>query len=189
MLVTIAVFGILNTAWANSDEAAPRLRLMPETLFLKTGVAEKAAAVSVGGGWDKSDWLWSFLPETLSLAFEVEIGHWQTFNRRDDRHDQSGFTQFGVTPMLRLPLAASPQCEWFVEGGIGFHFVVPLYRNQEKHFSTSFNFQDLIGIGVRYGKARRHELTLYVSHFSNANINQPNPGENFLQLRYLRYFD
>ena len=184
LLVIIVVFGSLSPARAES--ASVRSRLAPDTLFIKTGLAEKAAAFSLGVGWDKSNWLESFLPAALSLAFEVEIGHWQTFRLR---HEQAEFTQVGVTPMLRLPLTTSARQQWFIEGGVGFHFIVPLYRKQEKRFSTSFNFQDLIGLGLRYGKTRRNEVTLYASHFSNADINQPNPGENFLQLRYLRRFD
>lgn len=184
LLVIIVVLGVFKTAGA--EPASVRPRLAPDTFFIKTGLAEKAAAFSLGGGWDKSDWLWSSLPDTLSLAFEVEIGHWQTFRLHNE---QAEFTQVGVTPMLRLPLTTSTRQQWFVEGGVGFHFIVPLYRNREKRFSTSFNFQDLLGIGVRYGKARRNEVVLYASHFSNADINQPNPGENFMQLRYLRHFD
>ncbi len=184
LLLTIAIFGIFSSAGA--EPVSSRLRFAPETVFIKTAVAEKAAAFSLGAGWDKSDWLWSSLPKALSLAFELELGHWQTFRLR---YDQAEFTQFGLTPMLRLPLATSPHREWFVEGGVGFHFIVPLYHKQGKRFSTSFNFQDLIGIGARFGEARRHEVVLYLSHFSNADIKQPNPGENFLQLRYLRHFD
>ena len=184
LLVTIAVLGIFNTARA--EPAPARLRLVPDTIFIKTGLAEKSEALSLGVGWDKSDWLWSSLPDALSLTFEMEIGHWQTFH---PRHDQAQFTQFGVTPLLHYPLATSPHREWFVEGGVGFHFIVPLYRTSKKHFGSSFNFQDLFGFGARFGEERRHEVALYVSHFSSAAINQPNPGENFLQLRYLRHFD
>lgn len=185
-LVTIAVFGILNTAGAEPVPSNTRSRLAPDMYFIKTGLAEKAAAFSLGVGWDKSDWLWSSLPDVLSLAFEMEIGHWQTFHLNQE---QAEFTQIGLTPMLRYPLATSPHREWFVEGGVGFHFIVPLYRTRDKRFSTSFNFQDLLGAGVRYGRARRNEVVLYGSHFSNANIKEPNPGEDFLQLRYLRHLD
>lgn len=184
LLVTIAVLGLFSTAGA--EPSPSRLRLMPDAFFIKTGLAEKAAAFSLGIGWNKSDWLWTAFPDAMSLTFEIEIGHWQTFHLR---HEQAEFTQFGVTPMLRYTLATSAQRQVFVEGGVGCHFIVPLYYTNKKHFSTSFNFQDLLGIGLRYGQERRNEVVLYVSHFSNANLKQPNPGENFLQLRYLRHFD
>ena len=183
LLVIIAVLGILGTAWAEPP-ASPRLA--PDSFFIKTGLAEEASAFSLGIGWDQSDWLWSTLPDSVSLTFEVELGHWQAFH---PRHEQAEFIQFGVTPLLRYPLAASARCTWFVEGGVGFHFIAPRYRTHGKRFSTSVNFQDLIGLGLRFGEARRNEVVLYVSHFSNGGIKEPNPGENFLQLRYLRHFD
>ena len=34
----------------------------------------------------------------------------------------------------------------------------------------------------------RHELALRLQHFSNAGIKHPNPGENFVQLRYAQGF-
>lgn len=185
-LTATAVLGMLGTAWAETVEApaSQRLRLAPDTLFIKTGLAEKVVAFSLGIGWEKKDWLWSPLRDTFSLTFDLEIGHWQTFHLG---HGQTAeYTQFGVTPMLRYPLSESM---WFAEGGVGAHFIVPLYQKRKRHFGTTFNFQDLIGLGLRFGPMRQHELVLYVSHFSNASINRPNPGENFLQLRYLRRFD
>lgn len=184
LLVSIVILGLFSTAWAAPEPTVRRL--VPDALFIKAGLAESTAAFSLGASWDKSAWLWSALPEIFSLSFEMEIGHWQTF---DSRHEQVEFTQFGLTPLLRYPLAAAGNGEWFVEGGVGFHFIVPLYETGRKRFSTSFNFQDLLGLGLRYGKERRNEVALHASHFSNGGINDPNPGENFLQLRYLRYLD
>jgi lipid A 3-O-deacylase len=43
-------------------------------------------------------------------------------------------------------------------------------------------------VGRSFGADRRHELSLRVSHFSNCGIETPNPGENFLQLRYATKF-
>jgi hypothetical protein len=56
-----------------------------------------------------------------------------------------------------------------------------LARTREKRFSTAFNFGDHIGIGYRTG---RGEWSLRLQHFSNAGIDTPNPGEDFVQLRW-----
>ena len=58
------------------------------------------------------------------------------------------------------------------------------YRNHGKEFSTRFNFVDVFGVGRSLGADRRRELSVRVAHISNAKLKQPNPGENFLQLRY-----
>ena len=33
------------------------------------------------------------------------------------------------------------------------------------------------------------EIVLRAEHFSNAGIKPPNPGQNFLELRYVHHFD
>jgi lipid A 3-O-deacylase len=62
------------------------------------------------------------------------------------------------------------------------------FRTQDKEFSTAFNFVDVIGVGRSIGADRRQELSLRISHISNAGIKKPNPGEEFLQLRYAVMF-
>lgn len=46
----------------------------------------------------------------------------------------------------------------------------------------------VLGLGVSLGAQRRHELLLRLQHVSNAGLKQPNPGLNFLQLRYALHF-
>ena len=96
-------------------------------------------------------------------------------------------TQIGVIPVVRHEFAGgcSP---WFAEGGIGATVTSSVYRGGDKRFSTAFNFGDQVGVGWAFGEARQHEPALHVEHFSNAGIKHPNPGENFIQFRYLRRF-
>ena len=72
-------------------------------------------------------------------------------------------------------------CSWTVTG---VNVLAPLYRSRDKRFSTAFNFGDHVGIGVQLGDDHGQELSLRLQHFSNAGIKDPNPGENFVQLRY-----
>jgi len=67
------------------------------------------------------------------------------------------------------------------DGAEGFHSGV-------KRFGSKFNFGDHAAIGLQLGKSRQHEVALRIEHFSNAGIEHPNPGENFLQLRYSHKF-
>ncbi len=39
-----------------------------------------------------------------------------------------------------------------------------------------FTFQDFIGVGAFFGKARRMNAEFGVKHYSNGNIFTPNPG-------------
>ena len=90
-------------------------------------------------------------------------------------------TQLGVTPVLRLyPKALGRGL--FAEVGIGVNLLAPVYRSDDKRFSTVFNFGDHLAVGKRF--AGGGELSLRIQHFSNAGIRRPNPGENFVQVRY-----
>ena len=90
-----------------------------------------------------------------------------------------------ATWRYRFDGGASP---WFVEGGIGGSVSDRLYRTDSRSFSTTFQFTEVIGAGYSFGERGRHELSLRLQHFSNAGIRKPNPGENFVRLRYAYRF-
>ena len=58
------------------------------------------------------------------------------------------------------------------------------YRTPRRDFSTRWNFYDTIGVGHSFGAQHQHELGIRWVHVSNAGIKEPNPGQDFLQLRY-----
>lgn len=93
----------------------------------------------------------------------------------------------GVTPTLRVRMDEG-RSPWFVESGIGVSYSDVLYRNQAKEFSSRFNFADHMGIGVSFGQQRSHEVVVRLQHYSNGGIKKPNPGENYIQLRYAYAF-
>ena len=50
--------------------------------------------------------------------------------------------------------------------------------------STAFQFADMLGVGMQFGREARSTLGLRVQHLSNLGIKKPNPGIEFLQLYY-----
>lgn len=146
----------------------------PDAVFIEAGVAPSSSySLRLGAQWS---WAWQGrFGNTAATGFtEVFVSHW---NARDK------VTQVGVLPMVRLR-PENGQSPWFMEGGIGITLTDSLYRNHGKEFSTRFNFVDVIGVGRSLDAERRREVSLRVAHVSNGNIKKPNPGENFLQLRY-----
>ena len=146
--------------------------------FAEVGRAPETSAVSVGAAWD---WRWSFPLGARGLVtsgHELSVGHWQS----DLGPGRRSVTQFGLTPTLRW-WPAGERRRWFVEAGIGANLLTPVYRTRDKTFSTRFNFGDHLGFGYR-AIASPSEWALRLQHFSNAGIEDPNPGENFLQLRW-----
>lgn len=156
---------------------------VPTSLFLQAGVAEeKTQAYVFGAAWD---WPWrrDLSSFTVSGYFEAAVGRWET--EQDNTRGSAWATQIGLTPVLRFhPTGAARQ--WFAEIGVGANMILPLYRSSDKQFSTEFNFGDHFAIGRQFGKEGRHEISARIQHFSNGGIDHPNPGENFVQLRYLR---
>jgi lipid A 3-O-deacylase len=159
--------------------------LAPSAAFVQLGAAKHASALVVGATWDwprRMDRGWGVLTGYLECAF----GRWSG-RGAEDIDSTAWATQFGITPVLRLE-PRRWQAGWFVEAGIGVNVVTPLYRSRDKRFSTKFNFGDHLAIGRQFGAEREHEIALRFEHFSNGGMERPNPGENFVQLRYQRRF-
>ena len=179
-----ALLGMSVVVASNTYAAQFDLRaLQPSSLFVQAGVGDQDTHAYVAG----ATWTWnwrrhiSFL--TASGYFEAGIGRWTTDEHGVNR--SAWATQIGMTPVIRLQPSGRTD-RWFAEIGVGANYIVPLYQTNYKRFSTEFNFGDHFGIGRQFGQYRQHELMLRMQHFSNAGIAHPNPGENFLQLRYSR---
>lgn len=156
-------------------------RLRPSTTFVQAGVAKHdTQALVVGMTWA---WRWERRTSfgTATGYWEASVGRWSS--EQGTQHTSAWVTQVGITPVLRWRPSAWDET-WFVEVGIGANFLTPIYRSRDRRFSTTFNFGDHLAVGRRFGTDQRHEIALRLQHFSNAGIRRPNPGENFLQLRY-----
>ncbi len=172
--------------------------LLPAAQAQALGNAAQNPSVYVQGGWAERGTDSATLGVTLPWnAWRTELwgselrGHWDVYLSRwsfDPRAGQPGHTLLlGVTPTLRLrpDQGRSP---WFLEGGIGATVSDDRYITVRKEFGTRFNFASHLGFGLNFGEERRHELSLRLEHVSNGGIKKPNPGENFLQLRYAYHF-
>jgi lipid A 3-O-deacylase len=170
-------------AVAAFSSTACALDLMPRGAFVIGGVAPHAThSLAAGVIWPWS-WRREMLGGELTGLTEGYVSYWKA---RATVGRQS-FTQVGLVPLVRYRFSQG-RSDWFVEGGIGISVTDRLYRTPEKQFSTSFNFVDTLGAGRSFGAQRQHEVGLRIVHMSNASIKRPNPGENFVQLRYAAMF-
>lgn len=163
--------------------AAPTVALAagwaPVGVFVEAGVApSRSHSVTAGALW-QWDWQGRVGNTLATLSSEAYVSRWRA---RDDT-----VTQVGLVPLLRLRLEHG-RSPWFMEGGIGVSLMDDLYRNHGKQFSTRFNFVDVFAFGRSLGSDRRDEVSVRLAHISNAGLKKPNPGENFLQLRYTKMF-
>lgn len=159
-----------------SGHAAQLTAIEPSSVFAQAGVGDqRTTAYVVGATWN-FPWQYDFRMGTLGAYGEVAVGRWHT----DGRNNATAWpTQITLSPTLRLNPTFAPK--WFVEAGVGPSYIIPLFKTEHKRFSTDFNFDDHAAIGRTFG---RSEVSVRVEHFSNAGISHPNPGENFVQVRY-----
>lgn len=157
--------------------------LRPAGYFVQGGIAEgRIGSATVGLTWP---WAWKagLLGIEVGGVTEAYIGHWNAPSERGRR----GFTQVGMVPMFRFR-PEQGRSPWFAEAGVGVSAMDQHFVTRDKQFTTSFNFVDVIGVGRSFGAGGAQELGLRLQHVSNAGIRVPNPGQNFLQLRYSSAF-
>jgi hypothetical protein len=156
----------------------------PTSAFIAQGGVTAHGNYSVTAG---VSWPWNWQRHggrgEWSGYTEVFASHWNS--KVSGGH--MSFTQLGAVPVFRYRFAEG-RSPWFLEGGIGVSYMDRLYQRGPKRFSTQWNFYDTVGVGRSFGARNEHEIALRLSHISNAGFKEPNPGENFLQLRYARHF-
>lgn len=155
--------------------------LDPDLIFVQAGGARSAGSFAIGAAWAWS-WRRDMAGGRVGGYWEASFGRWYS---ESGGGRSAWVTQLGVTPTLRWQ---HPGSRWFVEGGIGVNALAPLYQGRGKRFSTVLNFGDHVAVGRHFGASGGHEISLRFQHFSNAGIRKPNPGMEFLQLRYARRF-
>jgi hypothetical protein len=180
------VVAALTGGLAPAARAADADPWTPDGAFVQLGSAQGGDTRTAGVGliwpWQTSWPLWG---GRLGGSTEVGLAGWRSTDV-PGRGDLD-LAQATLVPTLRWR-ADEGRSAWFGEAGIGLSVASRIYESRDKRFSTAFNFADHIGIGRSFGPQQQHELVLRYEHVSNAGIKHPNPGENFVQLRYAFYF-
>ncbi|MGM0412618.1 MAG: acyloxyacyl hydrolase, partial [Pseudomonadota bacterium] len=73
---------------------------------------------------------------------------------------------------------------FYLEAGTGIR-LLSRSRVSGRELSTEFHFGSHGGAGIRFGPGNRLDAALMLQHISNADIETPNPGINFYQLRLI----
>lgn len=164
------------SAWA--------LDLRPDGVSLQGSWGTNTARMAGAGlVWD---WDWRMVRRKAAITGRTELlaNVW----RADDFGGGSqGWTQLVLLPTLRFEFSQG-RSPWFLELGVGASWLDRDYRTPHRGFSTRWNFYDVVGVGHSFGAQQEHELGLRWVHVSNAGVRDPNPGQDFLQLRYAQRF-
>jgi lipid A 3-O-deacylase len=121
----------------------------------------------IGAQWrQEPKWL---ADTVMRLYWDATYGTWQS--------NTGTLQDVGLTPTFRY----GHQYGGYFDIGIGFHVLTETRISSDIEFSTKFQFGDHLGVGYRFD---RYDLSMRLQHLSNAGIKDPNPGINFLQLRF-----
>jgi lipid A 3-O-deacylase len=164
---------------------AQAVDLGPDGASIEIGAGRHAVQmVGVDLVWD-----WNFerlRRAELTAHTELMLNRWRAHALEGGHFE---LTQAVLLPSLRMRLdrGSSP---WFLEVGVGASWMDHTFMTPpDRRFGSRWNFYDVVGAGYTFGGAAgRNEIGLRWSHVSNAGLKKPNPGQDFLQLRYVRRF-
>jgi lipid A 3-O-deacylase len=117
----------------------------------------------------------------LTGYWELSLGYW------DEKPDN--IFALGLSPVFVYefrPMASGRQ--FYINAGIGVA-VISDTRIGTRNLGSTFQFEDQIGLGLRFGNNRQHDLNLGFLHYSNARIKPPNDGIDILLLTYTHWFE
>jgi lipid A 3-O-deacylase len=183
--VTFAINMVLGVSFlivANLAQA--QASFVPSSVFQQVGTTGRTHEVTTGATWDWSR-KWKLGSGEITGYWEALISGWSYL--APDRRRTAWLGQVGLIPVFRYRPNGGASA-WFIEAGVGLNLMTSIYETDRKRFSTTFNFGDHVAVGHNFGNHREHEVSLRLQHFSNAGIRHPNPGENFIQLRYAYRF-
>ncbi|WP_237380009.1 acyloxyacyl hydrolase [Cupriavidus sp. SW-Y-13] len=115
------------------------------------------------------------------LQAEVNLAGWDTRGGTN----QQNLVEFGISPILRVEKRGGYFVP-FVEGSVGLRVLSHAGTSDEHRMGSAFQFSDMLGVGVGFGKNAATEVGFRFQHISNAGIKEPNPGSNFYT-GYVRY--
>lgn len=111
-------------------------------------------------------------------------GYWDLSYRYWDGDRGSSMHGLSFSPVFVYEFAGE-KVRPYVEAGIGVA-VLSETEYEGRDFGSAFNFEDRIGLGVRFGD--NQEVGLRAMHYSNAGIKQPNDGIETYSLHYRTSF-
>lgn len=152
------------------------------TLIGAAGDKASVKLVGVIAGWTQPEPLWQGRDWRLRLRHEALLAGWRVPGSRN-------LWEVGYSPVLRLerPLAGGAR-NFFVEASIGARVLSRTRVTPEHRMSTAFQFADMLGMGMQFGRDGRSTVGVRLQHLSNLGIKKPNPGIDFLQLYYTYRF-
>ena len=159
--------------------SVPGTSLAVDSVSLEAASGNRSTFARAGVQWDWSSRWFQSNGTHLSGYWDLTAAQIRQNRYRGIPDNKNSLYDFGITPVFRFQ--RDDKLGWYGEAGIGAHYFTELYDNNDRQFSTRFEFSDHIGIG--YNFTNKCEVALKIQHFSNGSIKQPNDGANFAILK------
>ncbi|WP_283148153.1 acyloxyacyl hydrolase [Silvimonas soli] len=115
-------------------------------------------------------------------------GYWEFAMGAFKPQDTTAF-DVDVVPMFRYQFNVGANwCKPFVELGVGVAYLSEHKVTDDHDLTSHAQFSDRIGAGCGFD-AGRQEVGINFHHFSNGGLDRPNPGIDFLLMRYAYHFE
>jgi lipid A 3-O-deacylase len=176
LITTITVIFLRNTSYCNDGFKLERIffeagqSLYENTRIYRSGISMKWKEEVIG----KSPWCMHF-------SMEAAIGQWNTFTTGNENFK---LIEYMFTPVVRVQERFPSSISFFIEAAVGLHLLSNAFVRGPRKFGSAFQFGDHAGIGIRFGKDQKYELSYRIQHLSNAGISKPNEGMNFSEIYF-----
>jgi lipid A 3-O-deacylase len=160
------------------------------TLFSANLFALDGVRIAAGGGEYSSEVYKISLLENFDKTWfsgrvkghwELGFSHWDSDSDRGTVHDVQaiGFAPVFIYDFGSVGATGQP----YLEYSVGL-----LYMNEESigdnEMGQRWQFDNRVGVGVRFGPNQRHDLSISIRHVSNASTDEENDGFNSGQIAY-----
>jgi len=150
-----------------------------DSASVEVGSGNKTHMTRLGLQWKWDNKWWQSNGTHIGGYWDLTVSQWRASRFRNIAGNSQNLIDVGFTPVFRWQ--SDNLKGWYAEAGIGAHYLSEIYDNNNRQFSTKFQFGDHLGVGYVFNN--KIDIALRFQHFSNASIKQPNDGANFTVLR------
>jgi hypothetical protein len=171
-LSAAAVVLVTASASAHAGES-----LAPDAVALTYGYGKSVAVYGFALHWDPLCACAELKAHGVETRLVAQVAYWEARQRPTAN---ASLWDTSLTPVLRWSAPDMAEVRWFIEAGVGAHLLSATRINNDRVFSTAFQFGESAGTGFAFGDHHRYELGVYVQHVSNARLKEPNNGLTYL---------
>lgn len=115
----------------------------------------------------------------LSVYYELSLNYW--------KYNDESVKGIAFSPVFIYEFSGLDTITPYLEAGIGVAYISQKTIGN-RDLSSHFQFEDRVGLGVKFGEHKTHDLGFKYLHYSNAGIKEPNEGIDILMCTYTYSF-